>query len=205
LALTLCRTHRQRTQGYIRELEREVLRLRELEINLKNQNKILSAKVTILEQTLTINNITVPDLTSVGATSQLIGSSLGALSLSGDYGYVPSQQPKLVFNQARRGHFAGRSAAASPGREASDSETAWSTISGHTPGKGRNGSGLINVDLTSMLDMPGFRVTGHNIENDIVEPIDVADLDAPPHPISLSTEPGSTNLDTQEALDFVLG
>ena len=45
LTCSRCRTHRQRTQGYIRELEKEVLRLRDSETALKAEN--VSLKDTI--------------------------------------------------------------------------------------------------------------------------------------------------------------
>ncbi|KAF2425229.1 hypothetical protein EJ08DRAFT_700458 [Tothia fuscella] len=43
------RTHRQRTQGYIRELEKEVLRLRENEMALELSNKTLQERINMLE------------------------------------------------------------------------------------------------------------------------------------------------------------
>lgn len=58
----LCgRTHRQRTQGYIKELEKEVLRLREKEAEAQRQNEELAHKARSLEQSLIANNIPVPE------------------------------------------------------------------------------------------------------------------------------------------------
>jgi hypothetical protein len=83
----------------------------------------------------------------------------------------------------------------------SDTDTAWSAISGHT----HSAPKVVNVDLTSMLDMPGVRVEGHRIDYDNVDPLNPADLQAPTHKPSASDKLISTSLDSQDAVDFVLG
>jgi hypothetical protein len=82
-------THRQRTQGYIRELEKEVLRLRETEGQLSVENQNLKAKVDVCVHTLHSNGIPVPEV-SVSAspsyfrtTSSNLGSQQDLLSNSG--------------------------------------------------------------------------------------------------------------------------
>jgi hypothetical protein len=60
IGLSLDRTHRQRTQGYIKELEKEVLRLREREATLEEQNNQLQAHLYTLQQ-----SYNVPDMSSM--------------------------------------------------------------------------------------------------------------------------------------------
>lgn len=54
------RTHRQRTQGYIRELEKEVLRLRELEKELVGEKETLNEQIELLKHVLLSNNLSLP-------------------------------------------------------------------------------------------------------------------------------------------------
>lgn len=55
-------THRQRTQGYIRELEKEVLLLRESQGQLAVENQTLKVKVDVCVYALQSNGIPVPDV-----------------------------------------------------------------------------------------------------------------------------------------------
>jgi len=54
------RNHRQRTQGYIRELEKEVLRLRARESELVDDNHTLQNQVKSLKQMLASNSVQLP-------------------------------------------------------------------------------------------------------------------------------------------------
>ena len=54
------RNHRQRTQGYIRELEKEVLRLRARESELVDENQALHDETKLLKQMLASNSIQLP-------------------------------------------------------------------------------------------------------------------------------------------------
>src|SRR5262249_16737479 len=54
------RNHRQRTQGYIRELEKEVLRFRSRESELADENQTLHDQVELLKQMLVSNSIQLP-------------------------------------------------------------------------------------------------------------------------------------------------
>jgi hypothetical protein len=56
--------------------------LRESEDSLQKDVTILSAKIQILQQTLVINNVAIPDLSAVGAMSHLLSSSVNRLDLS---------------------------------------------------------------------------------------------------------------------------
>ena len=58
--LSCYRNHRQRTQGYIRELEKEVLRLRARENDLADENQTLHDQVKLLKQMLASNGIQLP-------------------------------------------------------------------------------------------------------------------------------------------------
>lgn len=58
--LSCHRNHRQRTQGYIRELEKEVLRLRERENELVDESQALHDQVKLLKQMLASNSIQLP-------------------------------------------------------------------------------------------------------------------------------------------------
>jgi hypothetical protein len=161
-----------------------VLRLREIESSFQTETSVLKAKVQILEQTLLVNNVTVPDLTSLGAASHQMGNlNLRNGSLTADSSVM------------------GGSPSPS-GRDMSDSETtAWSTISGHTYNKGP----MVTVDLTSMQTTGPSRGTDSTPDMDIIAPINLHDLEPPAHFPSLAQTPSSSDFDTQEALDFVLG
>ncbi|KAE9979141.1 hypothetical protein EG328_001082 [Venturia inaequalis] len=65
------RTHRQRTQGYIRELEKEVLLLRETQDQLAAENQTLKAKVDVCVHTLHSNGIPVPDVSGPASPAYL--------------------------------------------------------------------------------------------------------------------------------------
>ncbi|KAI9880840.1 MAG: hypothetical protein M1830_010435 [Pleopsidium flavum] len=54
------RTHRQRTQNYMKALEQEVVRLREVETQMIRQNEALQGRVNALERTLFMNAIPAP-------------------------------------------------------------------------------------------------------------------------------------------------
>jgi hypothetical protein len=54
------RNHRQRTQGYIKELEKEVLRLRARESELADENQTLHDQLRLLKQMLASNSIQLP-------------------------------------------------------------------------------------------------------------------------------------------------
>jgi hypothetical protein len=58
--LSCHRNHRQRTQGYIRELEKEVLRLRARECELVDENQTLHGQVKSLKQMLASNSTQLP-------------------------------------------------------------------------------------------------------------------------------------------------
>lgn len=68
MLITPYRTHRQRTQGYIRELEKEVLRLREREQELLGEKQTLNDQAELLKQVLLSNNLSLPSgISPVGA------------------------------------------------------------------------------------------------------------------------------------------
>lgn len=64
-------THRQRTQNYIKALEQEVVRLREMETQMMMQKETLHARVNVLEHTLSQHGIHAPP-----DTDQAIASAM---------------------------------------------------------------------------------------------------------------------------------
>ncbi|TID24907.1 hypothetical protein E6O75_ATG04112 [Venturia nashicola] len=79
-------THRQRTQGYIRELEKEVLLLRETQGLLAVENQILKARHS--------SNLGLQDLLSSSTYALSGGISSGANSISIDSGDLDSLEPE---------------------------------------------------------------------------------------------------------------
>lgn len=56
----MIRTHRQRTQNYIKTLESEVIRLRESETNLISERERLQAHIELLKSTIVSANLPLP-------------------------------------------------------------------------------------------------------------------------------------------------
>ena len=64
------RTHRQRTQNYIKTLESEVVRLREAETNLLQERDKLKGQIETLRTTVILSNIQLPEgVEDIGTTS----------------------------------------------------------------------------------------------------------------------------------------
>ena len=61
----MTRTHRQRTQRYIRELENEVIKLRNLHKSAEEQNRVVQTQVQILIASLASNHVSIPILPQV--------------------------------------------------------------------------------------------------------------------------------------------
>ncbi|KAF2666130.1 hypothetical protein BT63DRAFT_463274 [Microthyrium microscopicum] len=172
------RTHRQRTQGYIRELEKEVLRLREREAEVEQKNAEILKKARALEQTLITNNVPVPDeLTSAStATSPPFG-----------FGNDFALHSPFLSTEA-----SNPSEGATPAPPTSDSEAGPSDPYVHVDFTSHQGQGLQHItNHRSYLDDP---VT--------FEPPAIPT--ARPERAESSRSAAFPSLASQQALDFVL-
>lgn len=73
------RTHRQRTQGYIKELEKEVMRLRESENQLQKQNEKYKQNAHVIELYLSQNSLAFPDGYSASTINTEFSPSIQSL------------------------------------------------------------------------------------------------------------------------------
>jgi hypothetical protein len=87
-------THRQRTQGYIRELEKEVIRLREREGILTKENEALRMKAESYHQVLISNGLAPPDDTDFTAQQQYLTPSSNVETQS----IAASSAPSIVVD-----------------------------------------------------------------------------------------------------------
>jgi hypothetical protein len=175
------RAHRQRTQGYIRELEKEVLRLRDREEDYLRKNETLTEKVTTLEQHILTSNILFPD------EYELVKTEL-------DQGVSTVHTPS-AFGSDDRAH------SHTPGLANSDSEAGWSSgsiVGSMTP------SAMVNIDLTQLSTLDPFRFEDYDVVDDdrpeFLPPESAkADLVSIPQlPVPRQT------LNSQDGADFVL-
>jgi hypothetical protein len=175
------RAHRQRTQGYIRELEKEVLRLRDREDDYLRKNEVLTEKVTSLEQHILASNIVFPQ-----------GYELAKTEL--DQGLSAARSPS-AFGSDDRGH------SRTPGLGNSDSETGWSSgsiVGTVTP------SAMVNIDLTQLSNLDPFRFENYDVDND-VRPEFLPPQSAKTDQVVIPQLSGTRQaLNSQDGADFVL-
>jgi hypothetical protein len=177
------RTHRQRTQGYIRELEKEVLRLRDKEEAYLKKNETLDEKVRTLEQHILASNILFPEGYNVSTTKfdQGLSSAPSLSALESDDLRAKSQTPGLIN---------------------SDSETGWSSHS--IVGTDATPSSIVNVDLTGLSTLDPFRFEDFDADEDIPPQY------LPPQALEagrvcIPQLPGTRQtLNSQDGVDFIL-
>lgn len=142
-----CRTHRQRTQNYIKTLESEVVRLRASESSLMRQRDECQAQVEMLKNTLLLSNIPLPlgidrSLPEQSPTLDLTDSEMASISYRMDdsshqrlhVDWMPPPGPRappvnqflsnatweFVPSQTNQGQSGGKAPASLP-----DGQSAW--------------------------------------------------------------------------------
>lgn len=97
------RTHRQRTQNYIKTLESEVVRLRESETNLIQERDKIQNQVDILRATIILSNIPLPEGIEDIGTSSSPNRTLSHLDMPATVSYSNDtlDHPRLHVNFAQ--------------------------------------------------------------------------------------------------------